>query len=229
MRGVVKTEGRRGSCFESISSFNYLCLYRCLPLSFIQVFMSYFIYMITTTTIISNIPSSSLTRVVGPSGYGVPYDETMRRPVRIMLRYLAQNMTQNGPNFSNLVNIEIVNSRENTLTATTKEHVPKPPSDMQRSKLRIAHLNVRSIKNRNHLIQVRELMKDRNYDILALSELWLNSTVTNAEVEIEGFKLTSLDRLGKTGRGVGVYSKSCIKVKCLKNITWISEFGFHQL
>ncbi|CAB3995079.1 Hypothetical predicted protein [Paramuricea clavata] len=72
-------------------------------------------------------------------------------------------------------------------------------------------------------------MKDRNYDILALSELWLNSTVTNAEVEIKGFKLTRLDRLGKTGGGVCVYSKSSIKVKCLKNITGISEFGFHQL
>ena len=118
---------------------------------------------------------------------------------------------------------------EKTQTAITKEHVPKPLSDMQRSKLRIAHLNVRSIKNRNHLIQVRELMKDRNYDILALSESWLNSTVTNAEVEIEGFKLTRLDRLGKTGGGVCVYSKSSIKVKCLKNITGISEFGFHQL
>ncbi|CAB3984845.1 Hypothetical predicted protein [Paramuricea clavata] len=118
---------------------------------------------------------------------------------------------------------------EKTLTAITKEHVPKPLSDMQRSKLRIAHLNVRSIKNRNHLIQVRELMKDRNYDILALSESWLNSTVTNAEVEIEGFKLTRLDRLGKTGRGVCVYSKLSIKVKCLKNTTGISEFGFHQL
>ena len=45
-------------------------------------------------------------------------------------------------------------------------------------------------------------MKDRNYDILALSESWLNSTVTNAEVEIKGFTLTRLDRLGKTGGGV---------------------------
>ena len=71
---------------------------------------------------------------------------------------------------SNLVNIQIVNSMEKTQTAITKEYVPKPLSDMQRSKLRIAHLNVRSIKNRNHLIQVREFMKDRNYDILALSE-----------------------------------------------------------
>ena len=72
-------------------------------------------------------------------------------------------------------------------------------------------------------------VRDSNYDILALSESWLNSTVTNAEVEIKGFKLTRLDRLGKTGGGVCVYSKSSIKVKCLKNITGISEFGFHQL
>ena len=109
-----------------------------------------------------------------------------------------RNTTQNGPNLSNLVNIQIVNSREKILTQITNEHVPKPLSDMQRSKLRIAHLNVRSIKNRNHLIQVRELVRDSNYDILALSESWLNSTVTNAEVEIKGFKLTRLDRLGKT-------------------------------
>ncbi len=66
---------------------------------------------------------------------------------------------------------------------------------------------------RNHLIQVRELVRDNNYDILALSESWLHSTVTNAEVEIKGFKLTRLDRLGKTGGGVCVYSKSSIKVK----------------
>ena len=46
---------------------------------------------------------------------------------------------------SNLVNIQIVNSMEKTQTAITKEHVPKPLSDMQRSKLRIAHLSVRSI------------------------------------------------------------------------------------
>ena len=57
---------------------------------------------------------------------------TMRIPVRIIPRYPAQNMTQNGPYFSNLVNIQIVNSRENTLSETTKEHVPKPLSDMQR-------------------------------------------------------------------------------------------------
>ncbi len=63
-------------------------------------------------------------------------------------------------------------------------------SDAQRSKLKIAHLSIRSLKNRNHLIQIREHLRDTNYDILALSETWLNSTVTNAEVEIKDYKLT---------------------------------------
>ena len=78
-------------------------------------------------------------------------------------------------------------------------------SDAQRSKLKIAHLNIRSLKNRNHLIQIREHLRHTDYDILALSETWLNSTVTNAEVEIKDYKLTRLDRIGKL-EGVFVFT-----------------------
>ena len=102
-------------------------------------------------------------------------------------------------------------------------------SDAQRSKLKIAHLNIRSLKNRNHLIQIREHLRDTDYDILALSETWLNYTVTNAEVETKDYKLTRLDRIGKTGGGVCVYTRSSIKARCLKDITETSELGFHQL
>ena len=38
-------------------------------------------------------------------------------------------------------------------------------------------------------------MREKDYDVLAVSESWLNSTVTNAEVEIDGYKLTRLHRL----------------------------------
>ena len=33
--------------------------------------------------------------------------------------------------------------------------------------------------------QLRELMREKNYDVLAISESWLNSTTTTAEVEID--------------------------------------------
>ena len=37
-------------------------------------------------------------------------------------------------------------------------------------------------------------MTEKEYGILAVSESWRNSSVTNAEVEIEGYKLIRLDR-----------------------------------
>ena len=72
-------------------------------------------------------------------------------------------------------------------------------------------------------------MREKDYDVLALSESWLNSTMTNAEVEIDGYKLTRLDRLGKIGGGVCAYTRSSLKVKRLKDMSEISESGFHQL
>ena len=72
-------------------------------------------------------------------------------------------------------------------------------------------------------------MREKDYDVLAVSESWLNSTVTNAEVEIDGYKLTRLDRPGKSGGGVCVYTRSSLKVKRLKDMSEISDSGFHQL
>ena len=76
---------------------------------------------------------------------------------------------------------------------------------------------------------MQELMRGKKYDVLAVSESWPNSTVTNAEIEIEGYKLTRLDRLHKSGGRVCVFTKAALKVKRLKDISGISELGFHQL
>ncbi|CAB4006335.1 Hypothetical predicted protein [Paramuricea clavata] len=97
------------------------------------------------------------------------------------------------------------------------------------SKLKLAHLNVRSLKNRDNLIQLRELNGEHQYDILTISESWLNSTVKNSEVEIEGYRLLRLDRLGKRGGGVCVFTRNSLKTKIIKDISVISSMGFHQL
>ncbi|CAB4045042.1 Hypothetical predicted protein, partial [Paramuricea clavata] len=97
------------------------------------------------------------------------------------------------------------------------------------SKLKLAHLNVRSLKNRDNLIQLRELNGEHQYDILTISESWLNSTVKKSEVEIEGYRLLRLDRLGKRGGGVCVFTRNSLKTKIIKDISVISSMGFHQL
>ena len=72
-------------------------------------------------------------------------------------------------------------------------------------------------------------MGEKDYDVLAVSESWFNSTVTNGEIEMVGYKVTRLNRLGKTGGGVCVYTRAALKVKRLKDTSRISESGFHQL
>ena len=97
------------------------------------------------------------------------------------------------------------------------------------SKIKIGHLNIRSLKKRDHLLQLRSLIRDNVYDIFVVSESWLNSTVSNAEVEIQGYRLSRLDRKKKPGGGVCVYTRASLKVKILKELTELSQSGFHQL
>ena len=95
--------------------------------------------------------------------------------------------------------------------------------------LEILHLNIRSLRNRAHLLELRELAFEKKSDIITISETWLNTTVTSAEVQIEGYKLHRLDRLHKRGGGVCAYVRKDLKSSVLKDLTSISERNFHQL
>ena len=66
-------------------------------------------------------------------------------------------------------------------------------------------------------------------DILAISESLLNSSTSNAEVEIIGYKLHRLDRLHKKGSGVCIYVRNNFKTNRLKDLSYISTSAFHQL
>ncbi len=66
-------------------------------------------------------------------------------------------------------------------------------------------------------------------DNFAISEYWLNSSTSNAEVEILVYKLHRLDRLPKKGGGVCIYVRNNFKTKRLKDLSYISTSDFHQL
>ena len=87
---------------------------------------------------------------------------------------------------------------------------------------------MQSVKNRNRLIQVRELVVKEKPDILALSETWLNST-TNTEVNIQGYNIYRPDRKHKKGGGICIYVRNDFKSKVLKDLSFILPVGFHQL
>ena len=95
--------------------------------------------------------------------------------------------------------------------------------------INIAHLNARSIKNREHYILARNLVRENNLDILTISELWLNNSVSDIEIEFPGYSLFRLDRNNKVGGGFCVYVNSNFKCLRLNELSYISDSGFHQL
>ena len=72
-------------------------------------------------------------------------------------------------------------------------------------------------------------MTEKEYGILAVSESWLNSSVTSAEAEVEGYKLIRLDRPNHRAGGVCVYVRRSLKSKVLKDLSRNPDSGFHQL
>jgi hypothetical protein len=116
------------------------------------------------------------------------------------------------PNYSNLVKIR-----------TMKTQQPKSPH------FKLVHLNIRSLRNTAHLTQLKEFLSKTKTEALTLSETWLNTTITNAEIFIEGYTLYRQDRLNKRGGGVCAYIRNDIKVSKLKEISSVSENYFHQL
>jgi len=95
--------------------------------------------------------------------------------------------------------------------------------------IKVAHLNARSIKNRDHYILTKNLVAENDFDILTVSETWLDSSVTDLEVEIPGYVVLRLDRHDKPGGGVCAYVRESYKTKHLQDLSFISTAGFHQL
>lgn len=82
--------------------------------------------------------------------------------------------------------------------------------NLQGKGLRIAHLNICSLRNKIDDLSV--LVHDNNIHILALSETHLDASVTSSEIDITGYCVHRLDRDCRGG-GVGIYVQNHIPVK----------------
>ena len=95
--------------------------------------------------------------------------------------------------------------------------------------IKIAHLNIRSLKNREHYILAKEAVRANKRDIITFSEIWLDSTVSDKEVEFPGFHLHRLDRNVQTSGGVCIFTKQSFKLECLHELSYIAASGLHIL
>ena len=67
--------------------------------------------------------------------------------------------------------------------------------------------------------QLRILLDDKFIDILAVSETWFNSTISDDEVGITGYNLPRKDRVSGGGGGVALYVQSTIPHEYCSELT----------
>ena len=80
-----------------------------------------------------------------------------------------------------------------------------------------------------HFLLVKETILSNKFAVFAISESWLDTTVSDLEIEILGYNIYRVDRGNKAGGGVCAYVASNYRTELLTDISNISSNGFHQL
>ena len=103
------------------------------------------------------------------------------------------------------------------LLAGDVEVNPGPLNDLS-----ICHINVRSLcpnDRTKRIDEIHSLLCIRDgYDIICISETWLNSSITNDMIDIQGYQLFRKDRMDKKGGGVAIYVSETIPARQRENL-----------
>ena len=95
--------------------------------------------------------------------------------------------------------------------------------------IKIAHLNIRSLKSREHRFLLQHTIEDHDFDIFTISETWLDSTVDDRAVQIPGFVFFRQDRgEHKSGGSLTVYIRDTFKATLLEHASGISDENFQS-
>jgi hypothetical protein len=79
-------------------------------------------------------------------------------------------------------------------------------SDKHPTKLKLAHINAQSLLNDSKFSEFSDLFTNSGIDVIFVSETWLKD---NIQVSLPGYNSFYVNRVHKTGGGVGVFVKSC--------------------
>ena len=87
-------------------------------------------------------------------------------------------------------------------------------------RLKLCHINVRSLSSDNfykvNLINSKLVLLDQ-YDVICISETWLDKWVSNTDLAIQGYNLFWRDR-NRHGGGVAIYISEMVVAKCRQDI-----------
>nr|CAH7766594.1 unnamed protein product [Callosobruchus chinensis] len=91
--------------------------------------------------------------------------------------------------------------------------------------LKICHLNVRSVSAAFDYFC--DLVENK-FDVICITETWLNDNIPNHAVSIEGYRLLRKDRLGRGG-GVGFYIRNSINFEVLNTLDFSRDIPLELL
>ena len=83
--------------------------------------------------------------------------------------------------------------------------------------LKIAHLNVRSLRNKLDLISF-ELVNKKLFDVLTFSETWLDESISDSEVKLDGYNMFRRDGPGNCQGGVLIYLRDNLPGKVREDL-----------
>ena len=75
------------------------------------------------------------------------------------------------------------------------------------SKLKLAHVNIRSCRNKE--VEISVFLKENDIDILTLNETWLKN---NFKLDIPNYTITRKDRPSRQGGGVAILVRNDINI-----------------
>ena len=118
------------------------------------------------------------------------------------------------------------NKQTNNQNNVVKLDIPKE----LKSNVKVAHLNVRSLKSRVHFCLVKDTILQNNFDIFTISETWADLSVSDVNLEIAGYQFFRQDRGSyKKEGGLCIYVKSNLKTTVLEDLSIACGDGFQQL
>lgn len=103
---------------------------------------------------------------------------------------------------------------------TSSIHIERNGNKAKVANCKILHFNIKSLLNATNLTQRKEFVHETILEVFTLSETWLNSTITNVEISIEGYTSFRQDRLHERGGGVCSYIRN-VSLK-RKEISFVS-------
>ena len=95
----------------------------------------------------------------------------------------------------------------NRTVSTSSSSTGSKSNPARHNEVQISHLNIRSLKNREHYLLLKDLIALKDIDVFTLSESWLNENVLDCEIQIPGFNIYRRNRSHKLGGRVCVHVK----------------------